>query len=217
MLSTGGLTRHLHRHPRVPTPKSRWRHCSLCLQSIFVLPVAVSARYTAKQNYKQVNRIVDDFVDIVSKNGCLLLNIGPKKDGTIPEEEQRMLKDIGAWLKINGEAIYKSRPFAVFGEGPTGTVTGHLSENKNKPYVSEDFRYTANNDCVYAFVLDKPENGKVLFKSLGKSAGHLQNDVRQVTLLGHEGDIQWSQTDDHLSVQLPENDPCNFVLVLKVQ
>ena len=173
--------------------------------------------YTANQNYKSVNRILDDFVDIVSKNGCLLLNIGPKKDGTIPEQEQEMLRDIGKWLKVNGEAIYGSRPFTVFGEGPTGTITGHLSENKNKPYVSEDFRYTTQQDAIYAFVLDKPKDGIVNFKMLGKEAGHLKQEINNVSLLGHAGTIQWTRSADGLQVTLPENDPCDHVLVLKVE
>lgn len=173
--------------------------------------------YTAKQNYKSVNRILDDFVDIVSKNGCLLLNVGPRKDGTIPEPEQDMLREIGQWMKVNGEAIYGSRPFAVFGEGPTGTVTGHLSENKNKPYVAEDFRYTTKGDAVYAFVLDKPKGGQANFKMLGKRAGHLSQKIKEVTLLGYDGQIEWKQSDQGLSVSLPDENPCDHVLVLKVK
>ncbi len=173
--------------------------------------------YTAKQDYKTVNRIIDDFVDIVSKNGCLLLNIGPRKDGTIPEAEQKMLRDIGAWLSINGEAVYGSRPFSVFGEGPTGTITGHLSENKNKPYISEDLRYTTQGDTVYAFVLDKPTSGIVNFKSLGKKAGHLSRNINKVSLLGYSGEIKWEHKDGSLYVQLPAEDPCENALVLKVE
>ena len=78
--------------------------------------------YVKDQNYKTVDSIVDDLVDIVSKNGCLLLNIGPKPDGTIPEPEEQMLLEIGRWLKVNGEAVYGTRPWKVYGEGPTGVV-----------------------------------------------------------------------------------------------
>jgi alpha-L-fucosidase len=93
--------------------------------------------YVTNHRYKDVGLIVTEFVDIVSKNGCLLLNIGPKADGTIPEEEAAMLREIGAWLRVNGEAIYSSRPWKVFGEGPTETVEGHLSEQRNKPMGAE--------------------------------------------------------------------------------
>ena len=172
--------------------------------------------YTANQNYKPVNRIVDDFIDIVSKNGCLLLNIGPKADGTIPEQEQEMLREIGGWLKVNGEAVYGSRPFQIFGEGPTGTATGHLSEKKNKPYVSEDYRFTTQGDTIYAFVLDKPKDGKAKIKTMGKESGTLKRDIKSVSMLGHDGELSWNQTGEFLEVNLPEKDPCKFALVLKI-
>jgi len=80
--------------------------------------------HVADQEYKDVDSLVDDLVDVVSKNSSLLLNIGPKSDGTIPEPEQNMLLDIGRWLGVNGEAIYGTRPFSVYGEGPTAVVEG---------------------------------------------------------------------------------------------
>ena len=79
-----------------------------------------------------MDSIVDDLVDIVSKNGSLLLNIGPRPDGTIPEPEEKMLREIGGWLAVNGEAIYGTRPFAVFGEGPTAVVEGPFADTKRK-------------------------------------------------------------------------------------
>jgi len=84
--------------------------------------------YATDLEYYSADRIVDDLVDIVSKNGCLLLNIAPAPDGTIPEEQQERLRAIGRWLKVNGEAIYGSRPWLIYGEGPTQTPVGHLSD-----------------------------------------------------------------------------------------
>ena len=173
--------------------------------------------YTANQNYKPVNRIIDDFIDIVSKNGCLLLNVGPQADGSIPEKEQQMLREIGNWLKVNGEAIYGSRPFSVFGEGPTGTVTGHLSENKNKPYVSEDYRFTTQGDTVYAFVLDKPGDGIAKIKTLGTRSKNFGREIASVELLGSDEKLTWEQKGEQLEVTLPATDPCKFALVLKVK
>ena len=107
---------------------------------------ASSWGYTQNQRYKTPDRLVDDLVDIVSKNGCLLLNVGPRADGTIPEEDQAILKAIGGWLEINGEAIYDTTYWKTFGEGPTSVSTGHVSESKDKPFTAADLRFTTRGD-----------------------------------------------------------------------
>ena len=89
-------------------------------------------------------------VDIVSKNGCLLLATGPKADGTIAEESKNIFREIGAWLKLNGEAIYGTRPWQVFGEGPTQLSTDHHSEHENQENVAADIRFTQKNGMLYA-------------------------------------------------------------------
>jgi len=128
--------------------------------------------YVTNQDYKTVNSIVDDLVDIVSKNGCLLLNIGPKSDGTIPEHEQEMLLDIGRWLKLNGEAIYGLRPWEVFGEGPTQIKEGAMGERSRKGgFTAEDIRFTTKGKTLYAIPLDWPANGTVTIKSLADGKG----------------------------------------------
>jgi alpha-L-fucosidase len=110
--------------------------------------------------------LVDDLVDIISKNGCLLLNVGPRADGTIPRQAQEILLAIGGWLKKNGEAIYSTRPWKIFGEGPTSVAEGHLSEKKNKSFTEEDIRYTQDGKFLYATALDWPKNNKLIIRTL---------------------------------------------------
>ena len=116
--------------------------------------------YIKNPDYKPAEEIVGDLMDIVSKNGALLLNIGPRPDGTIPEEEQNILLQIGEWLKTNGDAIYRTRPWKVYGEGPTHVVAGSFKDTARKPFTSEDIRFTTTDDALYAIALAWPANGK---------------------------------------------------------
>ena len=150
-------------------------------------------------------------VDIVSKNGCLLLNIGPKKDGTIPEDQQKTLLDIGKWLDVNGEAIYGSNYWEVYGEGPTKTNTGHLSESKNKRFTSEDIRFTKKGNVLYAFALVPPE-AVINIKYLNAST----IDIKYIELLGYDGNIEFTQTADKLAIQLPPATGLEHTLVFKI-
>ena len=127
--------------------------------------------YIKDDTFKSPEFIVHQLIDIVSKNGNLLLNIGPRSDGTIPEEVQQVLLDVGAWLNVNGEAIYGTRPWRTYGEGPTKVAAGSFHDTDTRPFTAQDFRFTTKGDVLYAIGLGWPANGEAVIHSLAKTAG----------------------------------------------
>lgn len=164
--------------------------------------------YTTELEYKSSREIVQTLVDAVSKGGNLLLNIGPKPDGTIPEPDRRLLEELGAWMRVNREAVDGARPWRVPGEGPTVRREGQFTDKQATPYGPEDYRFTAANGCIYAMALRCPEDGKFLVRSLGRSADQnlpaFHGIVRDVTVLGWEGaPLRWHADLDGLHVRAP--------------
>jgi alpha-L-fucosidase len=166
--------------------------------------------YVADEDYKSARELVGKLVDTVAKNGCLLLNVGPKADGSIPEVEVALLREIGAWLAVNGEAIYATRPWLVYGEGPTRTAEGMFSESKQGDYGPHDLRFTMREGLLYVIGMAAPDGGRIEVRSLGSDLTLYQGRIGRVELLGHTKEfepqpLEFEQRPDALSVRLPES------------
>lgn len=171
--------------------------------------------YVEQQDYKTACSIIGDLIDIVSKNGALLLNIGPRPDGTIPEPEEAILRDIGRWLAVNGEAIYGTRPWTVFGEGPTQVIEGSFKDTERQPFTRQDIRFTTRENTLYAICLDWPE-GSVTITSLGEDSPLKMDMIADIHLLGSATALAWSQGSNGLTIRTPLERPCDHAYSFKI-
>ena len=173
--------------------------------------------YIEGEKFRTAGSLVHELVDIVSKNGALLLNIGPRPDGTIPEEAEKILLDVGQWLSVNAEAIYGTRPWKVFGEGPTKVVGGSFKDTAGHPFTAQDIRFTTRGDALYAIVLAWPQEGKLMVKSLGSGATSMKSDIKSVELVGSTAQLKWQRGKDGLHVELPGERPCDYAITLRIR
>jgi alpha-L-fucosidase len=171
--------------------------------------------YVQDDTFKTPGELIHELVDIVSKNGCLLLNVGPRPDGTIPEEAEKVFLAIGRWLEVNGEAVYGTRPWKVYGEGPTKLAGGQFGEKGEEKFTAQDFRFAAKKNAVYAICLGWPEKGFEI-KSLGLKSGAAPGKVARVELLGSDEKLRWKQTEDALSIEQPAKKPCDDAWALRM-
>jgi len=158
--------------------------------------------YIEHDTFKTPEFIVHQLADIVSKNGNLLLNIGPRSDGTIPDEVQQVLREVGGWLKVNGDAIYGTRPWSLYGEGPTKVAAGSFQDTKTQDYTAEDFRFTTKGDNLYAIELAWPSGQEAVIHSLTGDALK-GRQIQAVTLLGSAAPLTYKQQPDGLHIELP--------------
>jgi len=174
--------------------------------------------YTANWESKSANELIDDLVDIVSKNGNLLLNVGPRHDGTIPEDQQRVLLDIGAWLEKNGESIYETRPWVIYGEGPTKVHDGHFTETINTPFTSQDFRFTKKANNLYATALEYSADQAYNIITLGNPSKHLgHKEISSITHLASGTEVPWEQTNEGLTINGNSQIKGEYACVFKIE
>ena len=164
------------------------------------------------QEYKSAREIILTLIDTVSKNGNLLLNVGPKADGTIPDKDREILAQIGRWMKVNREAIDGARPWRISMEG-TGNIEEGSFQEKQVDYTSSDFRFTCANGAVYAICLKCPEDGCFCVKSFAASAAGsavgqysapFHGVIHDIQIPGYTGRLSWHAGTDGLHVSAPE-------------
>jgi alpha-L-fucosidase len=171
--------------------------------------------YIEHDSFKSSQTIVQQLVDIISKNGNLLVNIGPRSDGTIPDEIQSVLREVGAWLKVNGEAIYGTRPWKIYGEGPTKIIEGAFHDTDVQAFTDHDFRFTTKNGQLYAFELAWPSSGEAIIHSF--TATQLDGQkISAVTLLGLSSPVTFESQPDGLHLRVPTQPSGKFTYCYKI-
>ena len=169
--------------------------------------------YNRHDHYKSSSEIIGTLMDIVSKNGNLLLNVVLYPDGSLPPEMQNFLSEMAAWTKVNGEAVFSTRPWVIYGEGPTVTKGGAFNENVS--FTAHDLRFTRKGNDIYATTLGVP-TGQVVIRALASGSPLATGEPTKVTLLGTKEDPKWSRTTDGLIIQLPAALPCKSALSFKI-
>ena len=168
-----------------------------------------------QHKYKTPEVVIALLIDVISKNGNLLLSVPVRGDGTLDEDEHAFLAALATWVPKHGEAIYGTRPFTVFGEGPPEPIEKSMSE-KTRPHTAEDIRFTTRGNMLYAFVLAWPTDGKVRVKTLRKGGEHAPRAIQRVEMIGASAPLRYTQTADALEVTMPGDKPNPYAYVLKI-
>jgi alpha-L-fucosidase len=177
--------------------------------------------YTENLDIKGSADVLHVLIDIVSKNGVLLLNVSPMANGTIPENQQQVLLDMGAWLDVYGESIYGTRPWYTFGEGPTKEPEGHFDNHQEFlkiKYSWKDVRYTTKGDLIYATLLGWPGAGEELvLKAFAEDMLTDPLEIASVSLLGSSSELKWELGTEGLTLNTPEEAPDQMAVVFKIE
>lgn len=175
--------------------------------------------YVKGKSYIPVDDHLNSLVDIVSRGGIFMLSLTPKANGEIPAQEKHIMSEMGKWLKINGEAIYGTRPWETYGEGPTEMKEmrrGHVKWNY-RDMTARDIRFTRKNNTLYAVALDWPDDGKLTVRTLSSNNRISTGGISSVSLLGYPGELEWSRDADGLFVVLPNKPPCGYAYALRIE
>ena len=177
--------------------------------------------YVKDTEFWSVDYIIGNLMDIVSKNGNLLLSIGPKPDGTIRPEEVVRLKAMGKWLKTNGEAVYATKPWRIFGEGesvPIDSAHNPKAKKAGKTTMGpESVRFTRKDNVLYATIFDWPESGRFTIKSITSNNPVSKAGIKEITLLGSNEKIRHRLTNNGLALRLPKQKQGEHAYVFKIQ
>jgi alpha-L-fucosidase len=170
--------------------------------------------YNRNWKFRPVSWVIKMLADIVSKNGNLLLNVVQRPDGSLDPEVEQMLAQLAAWNAVNGEAIFGTRPWQVYGEGSVQYKGGHF--NEDYAYNAGDIRFTTKGPALYAIALGWPSDGQLTIKSLAAPVDGKGNQIKRVELLGHNGKLNFTQSANGLVVSLPSEKPCDYAWSLKI-
>jgi alpha-L-fucosidase len=173
--------------------------------------------YRTGQKYKTSTEVIQMLVDIVSKNGNLLINVVQTPEGDLEPDMLRILEEIGVWTSANGEGIYGSRPWKIYGEKPANLPEKKLGRfDENFGYSSKDIRFTAKGSTLYAYCLGKPLED-IVIKSLGKSSKLSEKAISSVNMIGSKDKVSWKQTADGLIIRKPKNMPPWQVIGFRIE